>query len=97
LRQEKTPKVDVEKSKSIYKLLSHHYITRRSVLFIIDTQYSSQFYKQKAIALVAQVFKELSPSDYFGLICLGIDTQDIVLEEKQANIIAKEKMIQEMV
>ena len=47
--------------------------------------------------MVAQVFKELAPSDYFGLICLGLDTQNIVLEEKQANCIAKEKLIQEMV
>ena len=43
------------------------------------------------------MFKELAPSDYFGLICLGLDTQNIVLEEKQANCIAKEKLIQDMV
>ena len=63
MRPKQTTKVNVEESKSIYKLLSHHYITKRSVLFIIDTKYSSKFYKQKAIALVAQVFKELAPSD----------------------------------
>ena len=47
--------------------------------------------------MVAQVFEELAPSDYFGLICLGLDAKNIVLEEKQANSIAKEKLLQEMV
>ena len=31
---------------------------------------------------MSKVFEELDSKDYFGLICLGMDTQDITLEEK---------------
>ena len=43
--------------KSIYKYLSHHYILRRSVVFIVDTEYDSVVYRDKAMKNVLNFFK----------------------------------------
>lgn len=42
--------------KSIYKFLSHHYIIRRSVVFIVDTEYDSVVYRDKAMKNVLDFF-----------------------------------------
>ena len=42
--------------KSIYKFLSHHYILRRSVVFIVDTEYDSVVYRDKAMKNVRNFF-----------------------------------------
>ena len=34
---------------SIYKYLSHHYILKKSVVFIVDSQFDSVIYKDKAM------------------------------------------------
>ena len=71
----------------IYKYLSHHYVLRRSVVFIVDTEYSSVIYHDKANKYVKKFFKQLDPEDYFGYISLGkkgISDQS-VLQKKEDN------------
>ena len=59
------------KCKSIYKWLSHHYIRRRSVVFIVDSQFDSVFYRDRVMKYVKGTFsKSLSDKDYFGYISL---------------------------
>ena len=41
----------------IYKYLSHHYVLRRSVVFIVDTEFSSVIYHDKANKYVWKFFK----------------------------------------
>ena len=59
------------KNKMIYKYLSHHYVLRRSVVFIVDTEFTGVFYHDKANKYVRRVFDKLDPEDYFGYISLG--------------------------
>ena len=55
----------------IYKHLSHHYVLKRSVVFIVDTEFSSVFYHYMANRQVKKFFKQLDNEDYFGYISLG--------------------------
>ena len=59
------------KNKMIYKYLSHHYVLRRSVVFIVDTEFTGVFYHDKANKYVRRAFEKLDPEDYFGYISLG--------------------------
>jgi len=56
---------------TIYKYLSHHYVLRRSICFIVDTEFSGIFYHDKANKYVKQVFESLHNEDYFGYISLA--------------------------
>ena len=60
-----------KKKKMVYDMLSHHYILRKSVVFIVDTEYSSIRFQQKANKYVMDYFKKLDSKDYFGYISLG--------------------------
>ena len=55
----------------IYKFLSHHYVLKRSVCFIVDTEFSGIFYHEKANEYVRKVFNSLDSEDYFGYISLA--------------------------
>lgn len=62
--------------KSIYKWLSHHYILRRSVVFIVDCQYDSVVYRDKAMKFVRSFYKnKLDDEDFFGFISLDSSEQ----------------------
>ena len=86
--------------KSIYKFLSHHYITRRSFVFIVDTQFDSVLYRDKAIKYVKQLFKDLDAEDYFGYISLDATKtalkDEIILEKRGANQQMKKKILDEI-
>lgn len=56
-------------------MLSHHYILRKSVVFIVDTEYSSVIYQDLANKYVKNFFRELDGQDSFGFISLGKDAQ----------------------
>jgi len=60
----------------IYKYLSHHYIQRRSVVFIIDHNSFSKFYWDKAVQFIRDKFKGLHSTDYFGLVSIGEQLND---------------------
>jgi len=82
----------------IYKYLSHHYVLRRSVVFIVDTEYTSVIYHDKANKYVKKFFKQLDPEDYFGYISLGkkgISDQS-VLQKKEDNTQLQYKFLQMM-
>ena len=66
----------------IYKFLSHHYILRKSVIFIVDTKFSSQNYLDYANEFVRKQFGQLEANDYFGFISLeeGSEFQEMMLE-----------------
>ena len=67
--------------KSIYKWLSHHYIRRRSVVFIVDTQFDSVVYRDKAMKYVRSFYRNrLNEHDYFGYISLD-DSQQAAQDE----------------
>jgi len=77
----------VPRTPNIYKFLGHHYILRRSVVFIMDTEFESIFYKEKASSYISSYFDRMAPDDYFGYISLekGLFSNDIVLEPKCRN------------
>lgn len=82
----------------IYDILSHHYIHRKSVVFIVDTEYSSVIYRDLANKYVKKFFKNLSGKDHFGYISLGKDAMldQFNLEAKEKNTHLKEKFFQKM-
>jgi len=67
--------IDWSRKKAIYDMLSHHYILRRSVVFIVDTEYSSAIYQDMANDFIKKQFGKLDSEDYVGYISLGKDTQ----------------------
>ena len=87
-----------EKKSTIHKYLSHHYIQRRSVVFIVDTQFESVVHYEKAYSYVKQFFKSLDDDDYFGFISLGkanaLDYSP--LQQKQNNKMLQYKFIKMM-
>lgn len=83
--------------KSIYKFLSHHYIQRRSFVFVVDTQFDSVVYRDKAVKYVNDFFKNLDPEDYFGYISLDENKRsskdEIILERRGANELMKKRVL----
>lgn len=55
----------------IYKHLSHHYVLKRSIVFIVDTHFDQIMFEAKANELTTTFFESMQPSDYFGYISLG--------------------------
>ena len=91
-------KVKVAEKPMIYQFLSHHYVLRRSVVFIVDTEFSSVFYHYMANRQVKKFFKKLDDQDYFGYISLGeknISDQS-ALQMKQKNTTLQYKFLQMM-
>ena len=89
------------KCKSIYKWLSHHYIQRRSVVFIVDTQFDSVVYRDKAMKYVKDYYTTgLNDEDFFGYISLDESTQssmdEIILERRAANMKMKSRLLKEV-
>lgn len=86
--------------KSIYKFLSHHYILRRSVVFIVDTQFDSVVYRDKAMKTVKDLFKNLDGEDFFGYISLDDTKQasidEIILQKKAANKKMKMRLMKDI-
>ena len=59
----------------IYDMLSLHYISKRSVVFIVDDSYSSVSYYNMAFEYLKKEFNKLDSKDYFGFISLGENQQ----------------------
>ena len=83
---------------SIYKYLSHHYILKRSVVFIVDSQFDSVVYRDKAMKYVSQFYGQLTDEDYFGYISLDSShyRDEIILESTGMNRNLKEKLLKEL-
>lgn len=89
------------KCSSIYKWLSHHYIRRRSVVFIVDSQFDSVVYRDKAIKFVNDFYSQsLNSLDYFGFISLDASQQasrdEIMLELRDANMCTKRALLRDI-
>jgi len=71
----------------VYKHLSHHYIMQKSVIFIVDTFFTSQNYTDLANKFVLNEFMKLDKEDYFGYISLeeNSELQEMILEKKYKN------------
>ena len=60
-----------KKRNMVYDMLSHHYILRKSIVFIVDTEYSSVIYQDLANKYIKRQFKGLDSQDFVGYISLG--------------------------
>ena len=91
-------KFDWKDKNAIYDMLSHHYVLRKSVVFIVDTEYSSVIYQDLASKYVQSIFKGLDGQDYFGYISIGKNSGlDLChLEKKEKNTHLKERFISTM-
>ena len=57
--------------------LAHHYIERRSVVFIIDSTFASYAMLQSAFTFMKDCFDEMGPNDNFGYICIDQKAKNI--------------------
>ena len=76
-------------------MLSQHYVQRKSIIFIVDSEFSSVFYQDIAMAEVMECFEELDDQDYFGILSLGKNTQQYscMLEKKGKNTALKRRLL----
>ena len=76
-------------------MLSHHYVQRRSIIFIVDNDFNSVFYQDIAMKQVLSTFNKLDEQDYFGYISLGknMELDSFVLEKKQRNTQLKTRLL----
>ena len=67
---------------AIYKYLSHHYVGRKSVVFIVDQKFHSDKYLSIVNSQVLHYFNQLNREDYFGYIQIGVKygQEDLILE-----------------
>ena len=81
---------------TVYKYLSHYYIIKRSVIFIVDTHFKSMALWEKAGLLTRDFFESMSPADHFGYISLGkTRNNDIKIEPKGRNAYTKKIILNE--
>ena len=52
-------KRSLRKKRAVYEMLSHHYVQRRSVIFIVDSDFNSVFYQDIAMKQVLSTFDKL--------------------------------------
>mmetsp|Transcript_4884 Transcript_4884/g.5959 ORF Transcript_4884/g.5959 Transcript_4884/m.5959 type:complete len:198 (+) Transcript_4884:1357-1950(+) len=84
---------------SIYKYLSHHYILKRSIVFIVDSQFDSVIFRDKVQKYVRDFFDGMDEEDYFGYISLdqkGGLTDEITLEKKGSNPHIKRRLLRDI-
>jgi len=82
---------------AIYKYLSHYYILKRSIVFIVDTNYDNMAYGTKSADLISEYFDSMPLTDHFGYISLdGSPNNSIPLESKGNNTKVKRTILQRM-
>ena len=79
-------------------MLSQHYILTRSIVVIVDTEYTSVKHSALANYQAHKMFKDLDSNDYFGYISLGKDSQveQLQLEKKNKNTHLKTYFLDKM-
>ena len=70
---------------------------RRSIVFIVDSQFDATVYRDKAYQYVKEFYKGLSDEDYFGFISLdqNASLNDIMLECGAKNKHIKQKVLEQ--
>jgi len=82
---------------AVYKFLRHHYVLKRSVVFLIDSNFDSMANRERALAIVSSFFDSMSPTDSFGLLHIGPSKlSDFILEAKGKNTSTKRAILDEM-
>ena len=78
--------------------MSHHYILKRSFVFIADFHYDSLAIKEKATRYINRFFDSLNLEDQFGFISLGDNSKnlEIILEEKWKNPYVKKLILESL-
>ena len=68
-------------------MLSQHYVQQRSVVFIVDSSFDSEWYRKKANQYIHEQFAKLDSQDYFGFIKLSknFKQDQLKLEVKEKN------------
>ena len=67
-------------------------------MFLVDTEFSSIFYRDIAFKQLKAYYDKLSPEDHVGFILLGSqpNRDDIILERKDMNKHLKEKVLKKV-
>merc|ERR1711957_214472 len=80
--------------------LRKHICHKRSIVFLLDTQFSDVFYQKQANEFMQKVFKQLTDQDSFGYICIGnemiMPCPEMVLEPKKFNLNAKKQFMHDI-
>ena len=82
----------------VYTHLSHHYILRRSIVVIVDTEFESMVYADAAMYHIRRFFEQLDDEDYFGFINLDSvhKREEVTLECKKKNTNIKRKLLRDI-
>ena len=87
-----------DRNRTIYKFLGHYYIQRRSVVFIVDNEFSGVYYHEKTNKFVNRIFQRLNAEDHFGFI--GLSRQQMAyqspLQKKGSNTTLVKKFLRMM-
>ena len=81
---------------TVYKCLRHHYVLKRSVVFIVDNIFSDTIFQKMSANYVKTFFNLLSPNDHFGYISLGKRAEEIILERKEKSTFTKKQFLKEI-
>ena len=73
--------------------LSHFFVQKQSVYFILDAQFEHFWQYDKCINFICQTFASLNDEDCFGLHNLGDQQYNVLLEEKQYNRCTKMQLL----
>ena len=100
-KNHKSPLMDPEmgpkwsKKAIVHQYLSHHYIQRRSFVFIIDNEYQSIIFRDMAFRRMREFYHTLQPDDYVGFLMMGskAEQDQVILEKKSANKHIKERVL----
>lgn len=86
------------KMTTVYKYLSHHYVLKRSIVFIVDDSFSTVDQTEQASTYVTRFFNSMQMDDCFGYINLGggKDEDEVILEPKGRNTRTKQLFLQGM-
>jgi len=82
------------KKGDIYFMLSHHYIERKSVVLIVDSEFGRM--RELANENVLKVLDNLKDQDDFAYISLGRNMDCLQLEKRERNTMMKQTFLKKM-
>ena len=89
------PVLQIPPSNAIHRHLSRHYILKRSIVFIVDQDFSSTVLREQAMKIVLDTFDSMPPTDQFGLLHLRKPrNSSVILEPKGRNTQVKRRLLQ---
>ena len=73
--------------------LSHYFVQKKSLYFILDSSFEHYWQYDKCVNFICDAFVDLSNLDLFGLMNLGDESHNILLEEKACNSSVKKLIL----